>query len=145
MPDIQPADPEARRKAIALLLVMCVLLLPLLWWLNANLASLESWIAQPEEAAEHAVLAIALLVASGVILLLVVAGYVNQLANSILSTERYPPPDIKVIKDTQIRRGKAARRIGKLLKGYVVVVLLLMAALIIVGWQIIQTVNEIAG
>ncbi len=145
MSDIQTADPRARRWTIILLLVMCVLLLPLLWWLNANMASLESWIAHPEESAERATLAIVVLVASGALFLLVVAGYVNKLANAILSAERYPPPDIKVIRDTQIRRGEGARRIGKILKGYVVVVLLFVAALIIVGWKIIQAINEISG
>ena len=145
MSDIQPADPRARRWTIALLLVMCVLLVPLLWWLNSNMAFLESWIAHPEDAAERATLAIVVLVASGVLLLLVVAGYVNNLANSILSTERYPPPDKKIIRDTRIRRGDAARRIGKFLKVYVAVILLLIAVLIIVGWQIMRTIDGIAG
>ena len=144
MSDIQPADPEARRWTIILILVMNLLFLPLIWWLNANVASFENWIAHPEEGVGHAKLAIVVLIACGVLLFLAVASYINKLANSILSAERYPLLNKKVIKNAQIRRGEAARRIGKILKGYVIVVLLLVATLIIGGWKIIQAFDGIA-
>ena len=145
MSEIQPADPEVRRRSIILLLIISALFLPLIWWLNENVESFERWIADPIEGLERAKLAIMILVASGVLLLLVVAVYVNNFANSILSAERYPPPNKIVIKDTKIRRGESARRIGKVLKGYVVAVLLIVFTLIIVGWKMIQTIEGLVG
>jgi len=143
MSEIQRADPKARRKAIIYTLVMMVAFAPTLYWLNSHIDSIEGWIAEPGETTKRVKLILSVLISIGVIFLLVVTIFIIRFANAVLRTERYPPPNIKVTRDIRIRRGIAARRIGRLMQGFGIASLLLLVVLTLVGWTLIQNVDQI--
>ncbi|MDH3379813.1 MAG: hypothetical protein OEQ39_23055 [Gammaproteobacteria bacterium] len=144
MPEIQRADPQARRKTIILILMMMVVFVPILYWANSRIDSVEEWVAQPGETIKRAKLILSVLIAFGAILLLVISIFTFGFASAILRSDRYPPPKIKVVKDIRIRRGVAARKIGRLMQALGIASLLLLMALILVGWRLIQEVDQMA-
>ena len=144
MPEIQRADLQARRKTIILTLVMMVVFVPILYWANSRIDSVEEWVAQPGETIKRAKLILSVLIAFGAILLLVISIFTFGFASAILRSDRYPPPKIKVVKDIRIRRGVAARKIGRLMQALGIASLLLLMALILVGWRLIQEVDQMA-
>lgn len=144
MPEIQRADPQARRKTIILTVVMMVVFVPTLYWAYSYIESIEEWIAQPGETIRRAKLILSVLIAFGAILLLVISIFTFGFASAILRSDRYPPPKTKVVKDIRIRRGVAARKIGRLLQALGVASLLFLIALIQVGWTLIQQVDQMA-
>lgn len=144
MPEIQRADPQARRKTIILTVVMMVVFVPALYWAYSYIESIEEWIAQPGETIRRAKLILSVLIAFGAILLLVISIFTFGFASAILRSDRYPPPKTKVVKDIRIRRGVAARKIGRLLQALGVASLLFLIALIQVGWTLIQQVDQMA-
>ena len=144
MLEIQRADPQARRKTIIYTLVMVVVFVPTLYWVNSHIESIKEWIAQPGETIKRAQLILSALIAVGAILLLVITIFVSRFASAILRSDRYPPPKTKVIKNIRIRRGVAARKIGHLMQALGIASLLLLIALILVGWTLIQEVDQMA-
>lgn len=144
MPEIQRADLQARRKTIILTLVMMVVFVPTLYWVNSHTESIEEWIAQPGETIKRAKLILSILIAIGVILLLVISIFTFRFASAILRSDRFPPPKIKVVKDIRIRRGVAARKIGRLMQALGIASLLFLIALILLGWTLIQKVDQMA-
>ena len=144
MPEIQRADLQARRKTIILTLVMMVVFVPTLYWVNSHTESIEEWIAQPGETIKRAKLILSILIAIGVILLLVISIFTFRFASAILRSDRFPPPKIKVVKDIRIRRGVAARKIGRLMQALGIASLLFLIALNLLGWTLIQKVDQMA-
>ena len=145
MSDIQHADPKVRRKTIIFILVMMVVFALILYWLNSQMESIEEWIAQPGETIARVKLTLSALVAIGAILLCVMAIFTFRFANAVLRSDRYPPPNIKVIRDVRIRQGVAARRIGRLMQSIGVAALLLLIAIILVGSLLIQNVDQMVS
>jgi hypothetical protein len=144
MPEIQRADPQARRKTIILILVMMVVFFPTLYWANSHIESIEEWVAQPGETIRRAKLILSVLIALGAIFLLAISIFTFGFASAILRSDRFPPPKIKVVKDIRIRRGIAARNIGRLMQALGIASLLFLIALILVGWTLIQEVDQMA-
>lgn len=62
-----------------------------------------------------------------------------------LSQIRYPLLSIKVIRDTRVRRDVAARKMGRLIQVYGVVVLIFLVVLILAGWKLIQNVESMVS
>ena len=122
MPKIQPADPNARRNAIKYLLVLIAVVTPAIFLLNSNIELFEKWITEPEETIKRIKFILSILITIGAIFLLVFSIYIFSFANSILRSNRYPPPNIKVIRDTRIHNGIRARRIGRLMQGFGVII-----------------------
>ena len=145
MPEIQHADPEARRRLILLTLVTIVVLIPIIFWLQSHVESFEDWLVQPGKTVERAKLTISVLVAIGAVLLLILAIVTFRFAGAVLRFEKYPPPNVKVIRDVRIRRGAAASWIGRLMQAYGVVVVLFLVSLIVAAWFLIQSVDQLAA
>jgi len=59
--------------------------------------------------------------------------------------DRYPPQNVKVIRDVRVHHGVAARRIGRLKQAYCVVAVLLLVFLIVAAWFLIQNVDRIVS
>ena len=145
MSEIQRADPKTRRSTIIFTLVIVLVLTPILIWLNSYVESIEDWLAQPGKTIERVKFIISVLAVVGFILLLSLAIFTFRFARSILRFDRYPPPNFKVIKDVRVRHGIAARRIGKLIQAYSVVVVLFLVSLIAASWFLIQNVDQIVS
>ncbi len=110
-PEIQPADPRVRRRfLLAMILVAAVGAVALLS-LDDHLSRLHGQLAapQPEDLAQaqRAVrVFLALVAAAGVAFSL----YFGRVSWRALHAERFPPPGTRVISDTLVRHGPAARR-----------------------------------
>jgi hypothetical protein len=130
MPEIQYADPAARRRVLLLFAVVLVVMLPLAWagdrWLDGVLAL--------ERTEARAALAIGLrrAVAAVALLLIAYAAHVFRHGRRIARTGRFPPPGVSVIRDTVVLEGDAARRRALLIQAIAcclaVLALLLTAA-----------------
>lgn len=107
------ADRKERMRWVGILLVMAIAGgAAILWLVPALTGHLES--ADPERALKIGVITIALLTIPFVL----VGFAIVWLARRTLASERFPPPGVKVIKDTVVLRGRDARR-----RGYVLMVL----------------------
>jgi len=143
MSEIQRADRNARQKTIKCILVMMVVFAPTIYWLNSNMEFIEEWIAEPDETVKRIKFIFSILIAIGATLLLVASIYIFRLANAVLRSGRYPPPNIKVIRDTRIRHDVTARRIGRLMQGFGMITLVFLVAIIMLGWTLIQNVDQL--
>ena len=145
MSEIQRADPKARRRNTIISIVLLVVFVPLLFWFKPYVKSLEPWISEPGETVERVKFSITLLISIGAVLLILITTITFKFANAVLESNRYPPPSIKVIRDTRIRRDEAARKMGRLIQAYGVVVIIFLVVLILAGWKLIQNVESMVS
>ncbi|MEM7350575.1 MAG: hypothetical protein AAF657_07200 [Acidobacteriota bacterium] len=128
--DIQPADPRRRVRFLLAMVSFAFLIALGLLYLDAYLRDLHGLAqnAQPLAAAkaERVVQIVFGLLACGALALSL---YLGRTSWRTLQAERYPPPDARVISDTRIRRGPAARRQGQL--GLVLAVLTFVLAIVV--------------
>ncbi len=143
MSEIQRADPNARQKTIKYILVMIVVFAPTIYWLNDNMKFIEKWVAEPDETVKRIKIILSILITIGATLLLVASIYIFRIANAVLGSGRYPPPNIKVIRDTRIRHGVTARRIGRLMQGFGMITLVFLVGIVMLGWTLIQNVDQL--
>lgn len=113
-PEILPADPGARRRALTLVVVggaAGILAIEyLLPWARGRLAQAVYDGSVPRSAICKSVLMGLMVVATSV------AGfgvYAFRLGRRVLSEERFPPAGTKVVRDTRVLRGRAARILGR--------------------------------
>lgn len=104
---IQKADPAHRRKFFVLFVAMTVIGLAAIQWgvplLQENIANQEP---------ESAIRLVQLLLSLMFVPMVPMAYYTYRLAMRVNNSQQFPPPGMKVIRDTQILQGKAARRRG---------------------------------
>jgi hypothetical protein len=130
--EIQPADPRLRTRWLVLLTLAAALGAIGLLSLDGYLKELHGLASQSPAAAAtqargFARAILAAIAAGGVLLSLVLA----RDSWRTLRTERYPPPGARVLSDTRIRHGRAARRRGQ--AGLALSVLTLLLTVFIVA------------
>jgi hypothetical protein len=114
MPDVQPADPQARRTAMVIVGVASVAGLLLIVLARQFRPELEAWVtADPAPRIRVIFGAMTLLTAGPV---LGMAAYLWQLGQRTLRSGRYPPPGLRVTRDTPVESGRAATTIGKMFR-----------------------------
>ncbi|MEM7581944.1 MAG: hypothetical protein AAF560_01070 [Acidobacteriota bacterium] len=135
--DVQPADPRLRRRFLTVMVCVAALIALGIRALDAHLLELHvlAETAQPEAAVKaqdlmYKVLAVCFLAAAGLCLVLVRSSW------KIIRSERFPAPGTRVLSDTPIRRGRAARRYGQ--AGLIVATLVLLLT-----WLITIQANRI--
>ena len=131
-PNIQPADPQARRRAVIVVLTTAVLGALLIYLFNRALPQLSHWLAANLEAilARPAmVIAVALLFMTPIF---AASGYLFVLANRIINSERLPPPGQAVVRDTPVLEGAPAVRRGRALQ--IIAGMLSVGALVMAMW-----------
>ena len=131
--EIQPADPQFRRRFLIVATIGVMLIAVGIHGLNAYLLSLHRLAqdAQPVAAAK------AMLAVRGMLILLIVGAtaLIFQLARTsqrTLEAERFPPPGTRMVSDTRIRRGREARRQGWI--GWILAGLILVLTLLVCTW-----------
>ena len=130
---IQAADPELRRKVLGLLTVLGLLAVLGVLRLEAYLVDLGALAASsPHEAAAKALSVSRLFLAAVAALAVVLAAYLGRLSWRTLAVGRYPPPGVRVIRDTRVVRGPRARRYGWMV---LALALLILAAGLLVPWR----------
>lgn len=138
--DIQRADPRFRRTTTVVLTLALFVALGLIvlfkWWLTRWVATVPSamLVAQLHLGAAYALLACGLC-------LLLLGAYVARLATHIREQRRWPLERARVIRDTQIRSGSDALRIGQWLNVTALVLTLIAIAAGWVSWQMFGSIR----
>jgi len=124
-PEIIPADPKARRVALALVLAGLVAGGTAVLWLNRYQDDLLRLARKDRPVAVAKALRLANAVALAGGAGLVAAGvWFAVLGRRICSAGRFPPPGMRVVRDTPVRTGAAARRLAALATAAAVLLIL---------------------
>ncbi|HUL41746.1 MAG TPA: hypothetical protein VLV32_07560 [Burkholderiales bacterium] len=117
MSDIQKADPNARRRALLLVIIGTIVGAAIIFGFESYRPALQGWIlSEPDKVIDRIII---VMVASGCVLsapLLVFGAYFLMLGAKVSRAQQYPPPAQPVIRDIVIVRGEAAVVRGKILK-----------------------------
>ena len=110
-PEIVRADPAARRWTLIGLLAILVIGGPLVWWLE-NRVDWFGWLGDADGLGGSTLtFGVALFVILG-LPAWVLGAYLFRVGRRTLASERFPPPGIRVVRDTTVREGTAARTTG---------------------------------
>lgn len=136
---MQPADPEARRRALLVVAVAAVVGLGLVGWLSLETARIEALFALDQEAAGRQARNLFLGVTwAAAAVALLAAVVIWRIAMEVRCSGRYPPPGARVLRDTMVRTGEQAARIARV--GFVTAGLLAIAApaLVVLGHRLVR-------
>lgn len=127
---IHPADPKLRRRLILLLLVLAAGGIALILGLDAYLERIvEASKEEPERAMRHVFNLLRLCMTLGGAGSIVFGLYFGNFSLKVISEARFPPTGTRLVRDTPIRLGAAARlrgRIGLLFSGLLIIAGLLL-------------------
>jgi hypothetical protein len=130
----QPADPALRRRTWLLVALVLAVSSMGFFWLQAWIADLES---RPPPAALAALLSALRICTVGIVVLLVgCALYLWSFARRVARDGRFPPRGQRVIRDTPILEGTAARRRARILRALAVLLVLSSVALLALTWRL---------
>jgi heme/copper-type cytochrome/quinol oxidase subunit 2 len=114
--DIVPADKELRKKIILFLFVVTLAVIVAEPYLKDYLDQIEQQSQKEPELAFYKIMVVLKIFMGFVFLLLLGMGiYLILLARRISRSSQYPPPGMKVIRDTRIRTGAEAKSITTLM------------------------------
>ncbi|MCP3963050.1 MAG: hypothetical protein GY719_34865 [bacterium] len=133
-PEIQQADARFRTRFLLAMTVVAVVAAAGLVMLDDYLTELQTLAerAQPiaaEKTLKAARVVFALLTAGGAVLGL----YLGRVSWRALRSGRFPPPGTRVLSDTVVRRGAAARLYGRAGLAFAVITVLLTALIVVQG------------
>jgi hypothetical protein len=139
MEEIQRADPRARRWAVVLVALGTVGGLVLIRLAESQRPVLEAWItSDPTEVDTRLrLIASGFGLAFGVPTLLG-AGFLWRLGGRIVSFNRFPPPGMRVIRDTVVLSGQAARWRGHVLQLLALILTLAAVGFGIMVWRLVS-------
>jgi len=144
--DVQPivrADPRARRTALIAGLVMLLVCGAALWWLEGRLRAIRQMVQQNPAAAAQQMMRIVAGVAWAAGAGLVGLGvWLWCLGRRINRTGRFPPPGMRVVRDTRLRTGKQARNLASLAELFA---FLAVVAGVVGTWWFYRTVERLVG
>jgi hypothetical protein len=129
MAEVQHADPRARRTAIVYAAVGLVLGAAALFLFESYQQSLLSWLAATSPRTQVGVICLAFLVLCAPLFL--IAAWTWRYGVLVLRANRHPPEGVRLLRDTLVVHGAAARRYGRLYQG--LAVLFAFAALFMIG------------
>jgi formate hydrogenlyase subunit 3/multisubunit Na+/H+ antiporter MnhD subunit len=117
MTDVRKADPAVRRRALFFLLVGACVGVLLIVGFQRHHGLLRDWIlAKAEVSGQRVKLVLLLLAALLLAPLVVLAAYLWSLGERVLRAREYPPPGLRVMRDTPVTTGERAISRGRLLK-----------------------------
>jgi hypothetical protein len=138
--EIQPADPQARRTALTILAVVTLIGVILIAAAGQLRAAAEAWVER--DLATRARMVIGAMTVLAVGPLLVLAAYSWRLGGRILRGGRYPPPGVRVVRDTPVVTGDAAVRMAR---GVRVLAALVCASGVLLAYLIWRLVAMLEG
>lgn len=146
MTHVRRADPIARRK-VALVLVVgtCVGVL-LIVAFERYRAPLSDWVlAEPGASAQRARLVLLLLAVLLLTPLLAFAAYLWSLGERVVRAREFPPPGLRVIRDTPVITGESAVSRGRLLKLLALGCCIASAVLGLLLWRLAPLLSDQAA
>lgn len=142
MPDIEKADPKARRRAIAIVAAAALVGGMAVYLLDKNRPQLaawfeertEFWLAHPE------------VIAFGCFVLMLpiigIAIYLWRFGATIVAAKRFPPPGIPVVRDTVILLDARAIYRGRLMQALSVLLLVSSVSLPVAIWYVLRLLGN---
>ncbi len=142
MPDIEKADPKARRRAIAIVAGAVLIGGVTVYLLEKNRPRLaawfeervEFWLAHPE------------VIAFGCFVLMLpvigVAIYLWRFGATVVAAKRFPPPGIRVVRDTVILLDARAIYRGRLMQVLSVLLLVSSVSFPVVVWYVLRLLGN---
>ncbi len=112
--EIQPADPRARRLAIAIAIIGALAGATLIALFESFRSEVRAWIREDFQARGKLVLLIAAVLTTAPLMTLAVCLW--RLGGRVSRAGRYPPPGLRVTRDTTVATGPAAHRRARRLK-----------------------------
>ena len=136
MTALRRADPTARRT-VALLLVVgtCMGALLLVAFARYRIPLSDWMLADPGSSAQRVKMVFRVLVALLLAPLLALAAYLWSLGGKVVRAREFPPPGLRVIRDTPIVTGERAVSRGRLLKVLALGCGIASAALAVLLWR----------
>ena len=136
MTALRRADPTARRT-VALLLVVgtCMGALLLVAFARYRIPLSDWMLADPGSSAQRVKMVFRVLVALLLAPLLALAAYLWSLGGKVVRAREFPPPGLRVIRDTPIVTGERAVSRGRLLKVLALGCGIALAALAVLLWR----------
>ena len=114
--EIIPADKGLRKKTIILVIGIVLAAMILGPYLNGYLADLrQEGVERPELAYSKMIVLMKWVLGSAALLITLSGVYLLIIAFRALKAGRYPPPGMKVIKDTRVKTGRQAKIMAYLL------------------------------
>jgi hypothetical protein len=139
VPEIQPADPVARRRAligVAATTLLCVAgYLALQHWL-ARLVGLDA--PRMQQALERALIAASW---AAMVPAAVVAAFLWRYGTRVCDAGRFPAPGARVIRDTPVLHGRSARLRGMVLRVLAACLALLAACTLVASYRLIARLH----
>ena len=134
---IQRADPRARRLALILVGFATLAGLALVVVFESQLSALQRWITEdPEQMDDRLVLAVWGLALASVVPTLFLSAYLWRLGARVVHSGVFPPPGMRVVRDTPVLLGRAAVKRGRLLKALGLLAGAAGVGLVIVLWRL---------
>lgn len=136
--EIVKADPVLRRQMLLVLLLILAIGLFAFEWVPAELATILAIAREsPGEARARTVLLLGALIAPAVLLGMVAGVDTIRRAVSTFRTDRFPPPGMRVLRDTPVLRGRRARTLA--------VVMVTLGAMLIVCCTVLPVLGYRLG
>ena len=135
---IERADPRARRRAVALVTIGAAGGLLVFWGVQSRLPALQAWIAEdPAQAPLRLRLIASGLAAAVAVPTLLFAAYFWRLGDRVICSNRFPPPGMRVIRDTVVWHGDSARRRGRILQGLALILGFAVGGFVTILWRLV--------
>jgi hypothetical protein len=146
MTDIRRADSVVRRQALLVLIVgMCVGALLIVAFERYRIPLSEWVLADPGAAAQRGRLVLLLLTVLLLAPLLAFAAYLWSLGGRVVRAREFPPPGLRVIRDTSIITGERAVSRGRLLKILALGCCVVSVALGLLLWRFLSVLSTHAA
>ena len=113
MPDVRKADPAARRQALAVVVIGACAGALLIAAFERYRVPLKDWALADPARAQLVLLLLAVLLLAP---LLAFSAYLWRLGQRVLRAREYPPPGLRVIRDSVVLKEEKAASRGRLLK-----------------------------
>ena len=141
-PEVRKADPAARRNALLLILIGAAVGSSLIVAFERYRGAVQEWlVADPAEVSQRLQLT---LVFGGVALLLpllIAAASLWRLGVRTIRSGQFPPPNIKVVRDTPVAQGGAATWRGRALQMLAIALALAALLLCLLLWRMAAMIN----
>jgi len=136
MAEIHRADPGARKLAVGCIVAISILGATTLLLFEQHRDSLAAWLLKDHSPFNAKLTAVFLVLVVGLAPLLAVASWTLAFGARVIRGNRHPPVDTKVIRDTPVVRGAAARVRGRVYQVLAALVLLAAVSSFWVLWKL---------
>jgi len=135
---VERADPRAQRRAVALVALGAAGGLLVFWVVQSRLPALKAWVAEdPVQVQPRLKLIASGLAAAIAVPALFFAAYFWRLGGRVIRSNQFPPPGMRVIRDTVVWHGEGARRRGRILQGMALILSFIAGGFVTIIWRLV--------